>query len=111
MQNTPPNLPEYIIKWLTNNSPLIFSVGAALSTSALMSLYDGKSILKAITGSIACGIVAITVADSLEYLNIPTDAITFVGAAIGFMGAEKVREKIICIIDKRFRGKKDENEQ
>lgn len=68
MHDTPPGLLEQTMKWIATYLPALFAAGAALSISALMSLYDGQSLLKTATGSLVCGIVTLAVAGSLEYL-------------------------------------------
>ena len=101
---------EKTMKWVFIYLPALYAAGVALSISALMSLYDGQSIIKTATGSLVCGIVTLAVAGSLEYLGLPSDAVTFVGAAIGFMGADKVRNKVTNLIESRMGGAKNGNE-
>jgi phage tail protein X len=83
--------------------------GAALSISALMSLYDGQSMLKTATGSLVCG--------SLRWrlpvrwnIWVASNAVTFVGASIGFMGADKVRNKVTGFIETRIGERKEMSE-
>jgi hypothetical protein len=71
--DTPPGLLEQTMKWIATYLPTLFAAGAALSISALMSLYDGQSLLKTATGSLVCGIVTLAVAGSLEYLGLPSN--------------------------------------
>ena len=104
MHDTPPGLLEQTMKWIATYLPTLFAAGAALSISALMSLYDGQSLL-------VCGIVTLAVAGSLEYLGLPSNAVTFVGASIGFMGADKVRNKVTGFIENRIGGMKGGDEQ
>lgn len=107
MHDTPPGLLEQTMKWIATYLPTLYAAGAAFSISALMSLYDGKSLLQTATGSLACGILTLAVAGSLEFFGFPANAVTFIGASIGFMGAEKVRDKVTGIIESRTRGTKD----
>nr|WP_214675547.1 phage holin family protein [Escherichia coli] len=81
--------------------PTVYAVGAAVSISALMSLYDGRTLVQTITGSLACGVLAMAVAGSLRFFGVPEDAVTFIGASIGFMGAEKVRDKVTAFFNRR----------
>lgn len=111
MHDTPPGLLKQTMKWIATYLPTLFAAGAALSISALMSLYDGQSLLKTATGSLVCGIVTLAVAGSLEYLGLPSNAVTFVGASIGFMGADKVRNKVTGFIENRIGGMKGGDEQ
>ncbi|EOT5250023.1 phage holin, lambda family [Enterobacter roggenkampii] len=111
MHDTPPGLLEQTMKWIATYLPTLYAAGAALSISALMSIYDGQSIVKTATGSLVCGIVTLAVAGSLEYFGLPSNAAIFVGASIGLMGADKVRSKVSGLFDARFGGPKSGNEQ
>ena len=92
---------EQIVTWLFDHLPTVYAVGAAVSISALMSLYDGRTLIQTVTGSLACGVLAMAVAGSLRFFGVPEDAVTFIGAAIGFMGAEKARDKVIAAFNRR----------
>ncbi|CAU97979.1 hypothetical protein EC55989_2111 [Escherichia coli 55989] len=96
---------EQVIAWLFDHLPTVYAVGAAVSISALMSLYDGRTLVQTVTGSLACGVLAMAVAGSLRFFGFPEDAVTFIGASIGFMGAEKVRDKVIAAFNRRVKEK------
>lgn len=91
---------EQVIAWLFDHLPTVYAAGAAVSISALMSLYDGRTLVQTVTGSLACGVLAMAVAGSLRFFGAPEDAVTFFGASIGFMGAEKARDKIIAAFNR-----------
>ncbi|TLU70424.1 holin [Enterobacter sp. MF024] len=108
MHGAPPGVfEEQLLKWLVNYLPTFYAAGAALSISALMSLYDGQSLIKTATGSLACGILTLAVAGSLEFFGLPGSAVTFIGASIGFMGAEKLRDKVGGLFCRGQKGIKD----
>ncbi|EQB1049991.1 phage holin family protein, partial [Escherichia coli] len=50
-------------------------------------------------------VLAMAVAGSLRFFGFPEDAVTFIGASIGFMGAEKVRDKVIAAFNRRVKEK------
>ena len=50
-------------------------------------------------------IPAMAVAGSLRFFGFPEDAVTFIGASIGFMGAEKARDKVIAAFNRRVKEK------
>ncbi len=102
MNDVPTGVLEQTMKWIATYRPMLYAAGAALSISTLMSLYDGQSILKTATGSLVCGIVTLSIAGSLKYFGLPSNAVTFVGASIGFMGADKIRNKVIGFIETRI---------
>ncbi|WP_425341877.1 phage holin family protein [Escherichia coli] len=80
----------------------MYAVGAAVSISALMSLYDGRTLVQTVTDRWRAAFCH-GVAGSLRFFGIPEDAVTFFGASIGFMGAEKARDKVIAIFDRRVK--------
>lgn len=92
---------EQTMKWINDFLPSLYAAGAAGSISALMSIYDGKSVVKTVTGSLSCGILTLAIAGSLELFGLPGNSVTFVGATIGFAGAEKVRDKVLALFNRR----------
>lgn len=92
------------MKWVNDYLPSLLAAGAAGSISALMRIYDGKSVVKTVTGALSCGILTLAIAGSLELFGLPANAVTFVGATIGFVGAEKVRDKALTIFNRRSPG-------
>lgn len=96
---------EQVIAWLFDHLPTVYAVGAAVSISALMSLYDGRTLVQTVTGSLACGVLAMAAAGSLRFFGFSEDAVTFIGASIGFMGAEKARDKVIAAFNRRVKEK------
>mgnify|MGYP005983334451 CR=1 FL=1 len=98
------------MKWIEDFLPSLYAAAAAGSISALMGLYDGRSVKQTVTGALACGILTLTIASSLSLFGLPENSVTFVGATIGFVGAEKVRDKLQQIFDRKSKGHKNENE-
>lgn len=97
---------EQAMKWIEDFLPAIYAAGAAASISSLMSIYDGKSVVKTVTGALSCGILTLAIAGSLALFGLPENSVTFVGATIGFVGAEKVRDKLLSIFNRRTGGDK-----
>jgi lambda family phage holin len=90
------------MKWIEDFLPSLYAATAAGSISALMSIYDGKSVVKTVTGALSCGILTLSIAGSLELFGLPGNSVTFVGATIGFVGAEKVRDKVLALFNRRI---------
>ena len=95
------------MKLIQDLLPALYAAGAAFSISALMSIYDGKPIAKTATGALSCGILTLAIAGSLELFDLPENSVTFIGAAVGFIGAEKVRNKILSLFERRISGDKN----
>lgn len=79
---------EQVIAWLFDHLPTVYAAGAAVSISALMSLYDGRTLVQTVTGSLACGVLAMAVAGSLRFFGVPEDAVTF-SAHLSVLWAQK----------------------
>lgn len=91
-----------MMKWISEFFPALYAAAAAASISALMSIYDGKSVVKTVTGALSCGILTLAIAGSLTVFGLSENSVTFVGATIGFVGAEKVRDKLLAIFNRRM---------
>ncbi|AGN86513.1 MULTISPECIES: phage holin family protein [Enterobacteriaceae] len=97
------NSEKKTVKWIATHLPIIYAVLAAVSLSSLMSLYDGQPVVKTVTGALACGVMTAVLATSLDFFGLPITSATLVGASVGFMGAEKIRDKITSFVDSRNR--------
>lgn len=97
---------EHTMKWIEDFLPSLYAAAAAGSISALMSIYDGKSVVKTVTGALSCGILTLAIAGSLELFGLPGNSVTFVGATIGFVGAEKLRDKVLALFNRRTDGRR-----
>ncbi|MFB9087102.1 phage holin family protein [Erwinia tracheiphila] len=83
------------MKWLAVYLPSVYAgltalniSALALNISALIDIRDGKPKIYTATGSLACGIFALTVSAMMEYLGLPANAGAFVGGMIDFIGAD-----------------------
>ncbi|MTD37826.1 phage holin, lambda family [Erwinia sp. CPCC 100877] len=97
---------EHTMKWIDDFLPSLYAALIAGSISALMSIYDGKSVVKTVTGALSCGILTLAISGSLELFGLPGNSVTFVGATIGFVGAEKVRDKVLALFNRRTDGRR-----
>ncbi|VED13848.1 putative phage holin protein [Escherichia coli] len=98
---------EQVIAWLFDHLPTVYAVGAAVSISALMSLYDGRTLVQTVTGSLACGVLAMAVAGSLRFFGFPEDARNVYRRINRFYGAEKVPDKVIAAFNRRVKEKEE----
>lgn len=87
---------EQVIAWLFDHLPTVYAVGAAVSISALMSLYDGRTLVQTVTGSLACGVLAMAVAGSLRFFGFPEDAVTFYRRINRFYGRRESTRQGYC---------------
>lgn len=109
MNLLPPQLVNETINWLVLYLPALYASAASFFISFFMSMYDGKKILQTTTGSLVCGIFTLAVSGCLGFFGLPDNAVTFVGAAIGFMGVERIRNKVAGFIDSKTGRARDEN--
>ena len=61
----------------------------------------GKPKLYTATGALICGIFALAVSALLEYLGLPANSGAFVGALVGFVGADRLRDMALAIVARR----------
>jgi lambda family phage holin len=73
----------------------------ALGISALIDIRAGKPKLYTATGVLICGIFALAVSALLEYLGLPANSGAFVGALVGFVGADRLRDMALATVARR----------
>ena len=99
-----PKLPDFwgkTLEWIIANAPSIYTAASAAGVSVLMTIRDGKSWLYTLTTAPVCGLIALGIAPLLQHFGLPDNAAPAIGPVIGFIGADKVREIILGIIDRR----------
>ena len=99
-----PKSPDFwtqTVGWTIANAASIYTACSAAGVSVLMTIRDGKSWLYTITTAPVCGLIALGIAPLLQHLGLPDNAAPAIGPVVGFIGADKVREIILGIIDRR----------
>ncbi|MCV5887899.1 phage holin family protein, partial [Escherichia coli] len=81
--------------------PSVYAGLCALGISALIDIRAGKPKLYTATGALICGIFALAVSALLEYLGLPANSGAFVGALVGFVGADRLRDMALAIVARR----------
>ncbi|QIU88261.1 phage holin, lambda family [Yokenella regensburgei] len=92
---------EQTMKWLALYLPSVYAGLTALGISALMDIRAGKPKLYTATGALICGIFALAISALLEYLGLPANSGAFVGALVGFVGADRLRDMALVIVARR----------
>ncbi|MEH5217034.1 phage holin, lambda family [Enterobacter hormaechei] len=92
---------EQTMKWIALYLPSIYAGLCALGISALIDIRAGKPKLYTATGALICGIFALAVSALLEYLGLPANSGAFVGALVGFVGADRLRDMALAIVARR----------
>lgn len=103
---TLPEIYELTIIVVTEHSSTMFATVSAVSISLLMGVHDERTWQKNISGSLTCGVLTLAITGSLEFFGLPDNAVTFIGAAIGLIGVEIFREKILTFIKPGDKGDK-----
>ncbi|MCU5774720.1 phage holin, lambda family [Erwiniaceae bacterium BAC15a-03b] len=101
MSSEDSGLLEHTLKWMSANFPSLYAGLSALCISALIDVRAGKSRLFTATGAMICGIFALTISASLEYFGLPASSGAFVGALVGFVGADRLRNIAVAVIARR----------
>jgi lambda family phage holin len=99
--NEPHGIFEQTMKWLALYLPSVYAGLCALGISALIDIRAGKPKLYTATGALICGIFALAVSALLEYLGLPANSGAFVGALVGFVGADRLRDMALAIVARR----------
>ena len=92
---------EQTMKWIALYLPSVYAGLCALGISALIDIRAGKPKLYTATGALICGIFALAVSALLEYLGLPAISGAFVGALVGFVGADRLRDMALAIVARR----------
>lgn len=92
---------EQTMKWIALYMPSVYAGLCALGISALIDIRAGKPKLYTATGALICGIFALAVSALLEYLGLPANSGAFVGALVGFVGADRLRDMALAIVARR----------
>ncbi|WP_447870264.1 phage holin family protein [Serratia fonticola] len=101
-----PGILEQTMKWIAIYLPSIYAGLVALGISALVDIRAGKPKLYTITGAFICGLFALAISAMLEYFGLPSNSGAFVGAIIGFVGADGLRDLALGVAMRRA-GSKD----
>jgi lambda family phage holin len=99
--NEPHGIIEQTMKWIALYLPSVYAGLCALGISALIDIRAGKPKLYTATGALICGIFALAVSALLEYLGLPANSGAFVGALVGFVGADRLRDMALAIVARR----------
>lgn len=92
---------EQTMKLIALYLPSVYAGLCALGISALIDIRAGKPKLYTATGALICGIFALAVSALLEYLGLPANSGAFVGALVGFVGADRLRDMALAIVARR----------
>lgn len=95
------------LRWLISMQSLFYTLLTAAGISALVDIRQGKSIRYTITGAIICGMVAVAILFMFDFFDLPDSLGAFVGALVGFAGADQLRNMAMLIIERRFKLKEE----
>lgn len=96
-----PGILEQTMKWIALYLPSFYAGLCALGISALIDIRAGKPKLYTFTGALICGIFALAISALLEYLGLPANSGAFVGALVGFVGADRLRDIALSVVARR----------
>jgi lambda family phage holin len=92
---------EQTMKWLAVYLPSVYAGLTALGISALIDIRAGKPRLYTATGALICGLFALAISAMLEYFGLPANSGAFVGALVGFVGADRLRDIALAVITRK----------
>lgn len=101
MINPHDGISAQIVKWITEYLPSVFSGTTAVVISMLIDIRGRKPKLYTATGGAICGVAALALSAVLEHFGLPENAGAFVGAIIGFVGADRLRDTAVAVVARR----------
>ncbi|MEH3828162.1 phage holin family protein [Enterobacter roggenkampii] len=100
-----------IMKLIEMYAPIIYAGITALGISALSDIRAGKSAIYTATGALICGIFAVAISALLEHMDLPANSGAFVGALVGFVGADRLRTIVLGLVQNKVGLLEDKNEK
>lgn len=92
MPERDPGLWASISAFLSAHWPQIYAFLMSVAVAALRVVYGGGGHRQVVIEGALCGLAALAMVPLLEYLGLPSNLAVFTGAAVGFVGVEKLRE-------------------
>lgn len=89
-----------IPKWLIEHISLIYPSLIAATLSALIDIRYKRPALYICTGAPICGIVSLAIIKSIAFIGLDESGAMLVGATIGFLGADKLKDILISSVFK-----------
>lgn len=76
----------------------------AFLIACLRVMYDGKEThkVRVVLEALLCGALSLCATSLIKWLNMPADMAIAIGGAIGFIGVNTMREKILHLIDRKM---------
>lgn len=102
-----------LYNWITSHLPFLSSGAMAASIAMARIAYEYSSGKRhrswgsSLAESVLCGLIALGFVSGLELFNLPPSAATFIGAMVGFIGVDKLKEWMEAWGDKKVE-KKDQ---
>ncbi|WP_208950153.1 phage holin, lambda family [Rahnella sp. ChDrAdgB13] len=101
MQYSPSEFLAESVKWVADNAPIVYTAASAFSIAAIMSLRDGKRWIYSLMGGCVCAVIALSLGGVLDSIGFTKDVAPVIGPVIGFIGADKLRDIILAIVERR----------
>ena len=92
---------EAIAAWLESIGPALYAPALSAAIAVLRVVYGGGSHRQMLLEGALCGLVTLALKPALVWLGLPEDLAVFIGACVGFVGVEKLREWAIRVGEKR----------
>lgn len=91
--------------FLLDHISALYSAGFAFFISILMNIRNKESARRNLTGSLVCSLFTLAIAASIEFLGVPDNAVAIIGASIGLLGVEFLKERVTAVTGFRHSGK------
>lgn len=99
MPEKDPSFWQALIGALANVWPQIYAAGMACVVSLARGIHGGGRPLKSILEAVLCGCLTLALVPVLEYFGLSQNLAVSVGAAVGFLGTEWIRERASILLE------------
>ncbi len=98
-----PALLAVIWSALTGTSPAVKGAAMAVVIAYLRVMYDGREThrVRVLLEALLCGALSLCATSVIAWMALPEDLAIAVGGAVGFIGVNELRDRILRFLDSR----------
>lgn len=104
MPEKSPDVWAAVFAWISQVAPHLYAPAMSVTIAVLRVIYGGGSKRQmALEGSL-CGLVTLAIKPALIWVGLPPDMAVFIGALVGFIGVEKLRDLAVRFGERKATG-------
>lgn len=102
--NDQPDLIAQFAGWIAATVPQLYAPLMSVAVAVLRVTYGGGGRRQMILEGSLCGLATVAVKPTLMWIGVPEDVAVFVGAFIGLVGVEKIRDMAVRLGERKAGG-------